>query len=127
MRKALIWSALTLLLVLLSCMADDLILSRRCESWTAQLQTAERAAQAADWPSAAQAVTALRRDWEGWQEYLHIVINHTAISDAQQLLERCRLAVETRDEETFREAATDLHCQLRLLSELEQLSLKNVL
>ena len=66
-------------------------LTRRCALWQQELAAADSAAIAGDTGEAAAALARLRALWQADQVYLHIVVSHEDINNAETLL--CRAAV----------------------------------
>ena len=97
------------------------------DRWRDQLQQADALAQAEDWPEAVNALTASYEDWSDHQTYLHIVSQHDAVDDAEAMYHRCLAFAATQEVTEFRAELADLRDQLRLLAELEEFSIGNVL
>ena len=95
--------------------------------WRQQLQQADVLAQQEDWPAAAAHLADSYRDWSHQQKKLHILLRHDAIDNAEAMYLRAMAFAATREPNEFRAELAGLCSQLRLLAELEQFSLKNVL
>ena len=95
--------------------------------WQTQLRQADALAQSKRWEDASSALTDSYRDWQHRQTYLHIVSEHDAINDAEAMYRRAAAFAATEEDSEFRAELADLIDQLRLLSEMEQCSIKNVL
>lgn len=95
--------------------------------WREQLQQVDALAQAEDWPAAVSALTESYEDWSARQTYLHVVSPHEAVDDAEAMYRRSLAFASTRELSEFRAELSDLRDQLRLLAEMEQFSVKNVL
>ena len=61
------------------------------------------------------------------QTYLHIVSHHDAVDDAEAMYRRAMAFAETQEITEFRAELSDLMDQLRLISEMEALNIRNVL
>ncbi|MBQ0038787.1 MAG: DUF4363 family protein [Clostridiales bacterium] len=116
---------LTLILVL-SCF-NSVSLSRRCDEWTRQLDSIDTAAREQSWDDARQQLDAVYDSWSDCQTWLHIVIDHKEIDAAESLLQRCRVLCQEEDDVEFRSTLADLRSQLKLLDEMERISIKNIL
>ncbi|MCI9121187.1 MAG: DUF4363 family protein [Oscillibacter sp.] len=95
--------------------------------WREQLEEAERWMDAGDW---AKTAAVLEESYAGWAErqtYLHIVTNHDAVDDAEAMYHRARAFAEAQEDSELRAELADLRDQLRLLAEMEEFSVKNVL
>lgn len=95
--------------------------------WQAQLEQADALAQSEDWTGAAAALAESHRDWSRRQTYLHIVSQHSAVDEAEISYRRCQAYAAAEESAEFRAETAALRQQLRLLAEMERLSLRNVL
>lgn len=95
--------------------------------WRVQLQQAEALAQSEDWAGAAAALSESHRDWSQHQTYLHIVSQHSAVDEAESMYRRCQAFAAVRELSEFRAEVAGLREQLRLLAEMERLSIRNIL
>lgn len=116
-----------LALILAVSLCNSVCLSRRCSDWTAQVDAADRAVQQDAWHSADTQLATLYDSWDSCQTWLHIVIDHKEIDDAEDLLQRCRVLCQEQDSAEFRASLADLRSQLKLLAEMERVSIKNIL
>ena len=94
--------------------------------WRTQLQRADTLAQSEDWAGAAAALAQSHTDWTGSQTYLHIVSQHSAVDEAEAMYRRCQAFAAVRELSEFRAAVAGLREQLRLLAEMERLSVRNI-
>ena len=92
-----------------------------------QLRQADALAQDENWPQARAVLQESYRDWSRCQTYLHIVTEHSAVDDAEAMYRRAMAFAATEEITEFRAEAADLTDQLRLLAEMERLSLRNIL
>lgn len=76
---------------------------------------------------AGEALDALGALWQRPQGYLHIVISHTELDEAEALLAQARAAVRQGDMQTLYPIMAELRSQFALLAETQQVSLKNIL
>ena len=90
-------------------------LTRRCALWQAELAEADRAALAR-----------LEALWQADQAYLHIVVSHEDIHDAETLLRRAALLCDTGNDE-LRPALAELRSAMSMVAETQQISAKNIL
>ena len=100
--------------------------------WTAALCLCLAAAMfyVVNYPAAVGASAATRAsyaDWSGRQTYLHCVTGHDAVDDAEAMYHRCLAFAEREEDSELRAELADLRDQLRLLAEMEEFSLRNVL
>lgn len=102
-------------------------MARGTEQWRAQLAEAERLAQEEDWPAAAQALRNSYQDWSQRQTYLHVVSHHGSVDGAEAMYQRCLAFAQAEEKSDFQAEIAGLQEQLRLLAEMERLSLRNIL
>ena len=76
---------------------------------------------------AGEALDALDALWQRPQGYLHIVISHTELDEAEALLAQARAAVQQGDMSSLYPVMAELQSQFELLAETQQVSLKNIL
>ena len=95
--------------------------------WLELLRQAELLAQAGEWERAAAALSDSYGDWSARQTYLHIVAEHDAIDGAESMYRRAMAFAATEELSEFRAELADLRDQLRLLAEMEEFSIGNVL
>lgn len=76
---------------------------------------------------AKEALDALDALWQRPQGYLHIVISHTELDEAEALLAQARAAVRQGDMQTLYPIIAELRSQFALVAETQQVSLKNIL
>lgn len=76
---------------------------------------------------AGEALDALDALWQRPQGYLHIVISHTELDEAEALLAQARAAVRQGDMPALYPIMAELRSQFVLLAETQQVSLKNIL
>ena len=101
-------------------------LTRRCALWQTELLAADRAAAAGDTASAAAALDRLDALWQADQVYLHIVVSHEDINNAETLLRRAAVLCIAGDDE-LRPALAELNAYLGMVAETQQISIKNIL
>ena len=97
-----------------------------CRDWTAQLQEADQSAQAEDWDSALEQLTALQEDWHKKQIWLRVTMRHQELEEAEALIQRCLFLAQEQDSADLRAAISDLDSQMERLAEGERLSLENI-
>ena len=98
--------------------------SQRWLEAAAQVSDAALQGSAAD---AGEALDALDALWQRPQGYLHIVISHTELDEAEALLAQARAAVRQGDMQALYPIMAELRSQFELLAETQQVSLKNIL
>lgn len=101
-------------------------LTRRCHAWQAEVMAADRAAAAGHPEEASAALDRLDALWQADQVYLHIVVSHEDINNAEALLRRSMVLCAVGDEE-LRPALAELGASLSMVAETQQISIKNIL
>ena len=127
MKKGLLIPAALLAVILAFCLWNSAVMAAHTGRWRARLEEADRLAQAEDWEAAAAALRAGYADWTSRQTYLHCVTGHDAVDDAEAMYHRCLAFAEREEDSELRAELADLRDQLRLLAEMEEFSLRNVL
>ena len=102
-------------------------MERQTRRWRAQLQETDRLAQSECWAEALDSLWESYDDWTLRQTYLHSVSHHDAVDDAEAMYRRAMAFAETQEITEFRAELSDLMDQLRLISEMEALNIRNVL
>lgn len=125
--KAYLLSVLTLLAVLSLALWNSASMAERTQRWQGQLDQVEALATDGAWEEAYQALEESYGDWSSSQAYLHIVSHHDVLDEAEAMYRRAAVFICLQEESSLLGELSDLRHQLRLLSEMEQLSIKNVL
>ena len=125
--KAYFLSVLTLLAVLSLALWNSASMAGRTQRWQGQLDQVEALATDGAWEEAYQALEESYGDWSSSQAYLHIVSRHDVLDEAEAMYRRAAVFICLQEESSLLGELSDLRHQLRLLSEMEQLSIKNVL
>ena len=97
------------------------------DHWRAQLQHADLLSRSEDWNEVTSVLTDSYRDWSERQTYLHIVLEHDAINDAEISFHRVMAFAKTWELTEFRAELFTLQENLQLLAEMERFSPKNIL
>lgn len=95
--------------------------------WCAAVSEAQDCAAREDWDGAARLVEETRRAWDGRQVYFHIVTAHDELEAVDALLAEAKAFAGERDAAEFRACTARLITQLRVVAEMQRLSLKNIL
>ncbi len=91
------------------------------------LALADQQAKNEQWAEAEQSLLTSYEHWSARQTFLHIMVHHDAIGEAEALYRRAQAYVQARDLASFQAELTALRSQLRILSEMEQPSIRNAL
>lgn len=119
--------AALLLALLALCLWNSRVMTAQTNTLDNQLRQVETQAESARWPAAKAALADSYADWSAHQTYLHIVTAHATVDDAEAMYRRAAAYAEAEALAEFRVVLADLRHQLRLLSEMERFSIKNVL
>ena len=125
--KALVVPITVLGLLLALSLWNERYLRDCCARWEAQLAVIDALAAREDWDGAARQTKALYGDWERCGTWLRITMRHQELDEAEDLFCRALVLAQEEDSVEFRAAAAELDSQLRLLCEMEQVRLENVL
>ncbi|MCI8801877.1 MAG: DUF4363 family protein [Oscillibacter sp.] len=127
MKRALFLPAAVLGLLLAFSLWNSFAMSAHVQRWQSQVDEAIRLAEDGDWSGAAAALDAGYADWSRRQTYLHTVTQHDAVDDAGAMYHRAMAFAACQEDSEFQAEAAGLRDQLRLLAEMEQFSVKNIL
>ena len=127
MKKSLAVPLAVLGVILAFALWNSRCVTAETDHWREQLRQAELLAQAGEWERAAAALSDSYGDWAARQTYLHIVAEHDAIDGAESMYRRAMAFAATEELSEFRAELADLRDQLRLLAEMEEFSIGNVL
>ena len=127
MKKSLAVPLAVLGVILAFALWNSRCVTAETDRWREQLRQAELLAQAGEWERAAAALSDSYGDWSARQTYLHIVAEHDAIDGAESMYRRAMAFAATEELSEFRAELADLRDQLRLLAEMEEFSIGNVL
>ncbi|MCI2059183.1 MAG: DUF4363 family protein [Oscillibacter sp.] len=97
------------------------------DRWSQQLTQAEALAASDRWAEASSALRRSYRSWSAHQTWLHIVIKHESVDDAEAMYRRAAAFAAEREPSEFRAELADLRHQLSLVAEMERFSIKNIL
>ncbi len=117
-------SLMVLLVVLAFVLWNAAWVTDRCGEWTAALDEAEAAlAQGGSGQQQLDALTAL---WQEPQGYLHIVISHEELDEAEALLAQAEAMAAQGDSQSLYPVLAELRGQFRLIAETQRISAKNI-
>lgn len=100
---------------------------RETDRWRAQLLTADALSRSGEWAEALDALWESYDDWSRSQTYLHIVARHDTVDDAEAMYRRAAAFAQAEEPSEFLAETADLRDQLRLLAEMEALTIRNIL
>lgn len=126
MRAVRIPCFVLLLVVVLALGAGNAVI-HHCEGWQALLLQADTAAGEGRWDDAADALTALRQDWDEGQTWLHIMVIHAQVDEVDAMLQSADVLCRLHEEAHLRATLSDLSAALREMADGEKLHLENIL
>ena len=95
--------------------------------WCTALGEAWESAEREDWEAAERAVGETRRAWEARHPYFHIVTAHDELDQADALFAQAAGFAAERERAELRATLAELSVQLRVVAEMQKLTVKNVL
>ena len=117
-------SLMVLLAVLAFVLWNAAWVTDRCREWTAALDEAEAALEQGG--SGQQQLDALNALWQEPQGYLHIVISHEELDEAEALLAQAEAMAAHGDSQSLYPVLAELRGQFRLIAETQRISAKNI-
>ena len=117
-------SLMVLLVVLAFVLWNAAWVTDRCREWTAALGEAEAAL--AQGGTGQQQLDALTTLWQEPQGYLHIVISHEELDEAEALLAQAEAMAAQGDSQSLYPVLAELRGQFRLIAETQRISAKNI-
>jgi hypothetical protein len=106
---------------------NGITIQKNTARWSSQLQQAVQMISTENWDSINCTLQNSYNDWQNRQTYLHIVLEHDAINDADAMYRRALAFTKAQEPKELRAELANLQDQLTLLTEMERLSLKNIL
>lgn len=116
-----------LLLTLLLCLFAGSSVARYTNAWIQQLQSADDLVCREQWSNAEAALSDLYGRWTKQQGWLHMIIVHQELDETEALLQRCIALAQQQDDAGLRSDIAELRTQFTLLSEMQRLTLRNIL
>ena len=118
-----LWFPLTILALLTAlALGNAALVDGYTKVWVSGAEQAEDAALAEDWDTAQEKLESVYR-----QTFLHIVETHDALNETENSLQRAMACAQLRDKEGFLCEVRTLRSQFRLLAEMEQVNIRNIL
>lgn len=116
-----------LLLTLLLCLFAGSSVARYTNAWIQQLQSADDLVCREQWSNAEASLSDLYGRWTEQQGWLHMIIVHQELDETEALLQRCIALAQQQDDAGLRSDIAELRTQFTLLSEMQRLTLRNIL
>ncbi len=126
MKRIIIASSI-LILTFLVTWGHSFYISAFTDELTALLETAETQAENENWTAAQDSTQAAREKWESREIYLHILLRHSETDNVYTGFREVSEFIQCQEGGEYSAANARLIAELELLSEAEQLTLKNIL
>ncbi|MDD5913829.1 MAG: DUF4363 family protein [Oscillospiraceae bacterium] len=95
--------------------------------WCGELQSAQQSADEGNWAETQRTLAGTYEKWGARQSYFHIVTVHAELDEVEALFAKSRSFALEQDEAEFRANTAELITQLKLLAEMQEISVKNIL
>ena len=125
--KSLFIPILVLAAVLAAALWTGNYISGETARWSDTLRQADTLAAQERWEEAENAIQQGYDDWNSRQTFLHIVMEHEELDEAESLFAAAFAACSLRDAPDFQATLAQLISQMSLLAETQQVSIKNIL
>ena len=126
--KRFFWIPFCLLLALFGAtLVNAAVADRLVEDWCTELDQLQNTAQAEDWGSVRTDLAAFHQGWDRHATYFHIILQHDELNEVESLLARADSLAFEQDEGEFRACVAELQSQLLVLSEMQEISIRNIL
>ena len=116
-----------LALILALSLYNAKVMDSYVSDWCEELDAAQEAADSGNWAEAEHQIRSVHEVWDEKQSYLHIVSVHAELDEAEALLAKSLSFAREQDDAEFRANTAELITQLHLLSEIQEVSIKNIL
>ena len=100
---------------------------QQTDRWIAMLELADHLAVEEQWEEAEDQIQRSYQDWKRSQTFFHTILEHQELDEAESLFASAFAACDQQDVPDFHTTLAQLYSQLRLLSETQQVSIKNFL
>ena len=123
-----ILTPLVILILLLSlCLWNGYAISTHSRQWQEQAQHTENLIRRGDSNGAEAVLSESYRDWRKQWTYLHVICRHDAVDGADELYRRCLILIQSDTPADVLPELSSLREQLDNLSDMERLSIENIL
>lgn len=123
-----IWISLSMLAVVFGlALVNSWYLDRLTEEMAHTLEQAQALAEEGDWAGGRQLTQDALDRWESAADYLYIVVRHSDSDEVAAGFQEVGQLLEWQEEAEYTSANARLIEELRLLADMEQFSLRNLL
>lgn len=126
MKRVIIAGAI-LFLIFAATLSHSFYISSFTGHLTALLEAAETRAEEEDWAAADELTRTAQSRWDGRDAYLHILLRHSDTDAVYTGFREVAEFIQCQEGGEYSAANARLIAELELLSEAEQLTLKNIL
>lgn len=125
--KRIVIAAAILVSIFLATLSHSFYISSFTQDLTTLLEEAEAKAEQQEWPSAMSLTQTAWDKWTASDAYLHILLRHTETDSIYIGFREVIEFIQRQEDGEYSAANARLIAELELLSEAEQLTLKNIL
>lgn len=123
-----IWISITILAVVFgAALANSWYLDSLTEQMAQNLEAAQALAESDDWEGGQRLTQAVMAQWESSANYLYIVVRHSDSDEVAAGFREVLQLLEWKEEAEYTSANARLVEELRLLADMEQFTLRNLL
>ena len=123
-----IWISLSILAVVFAAaLANSWYLDTLTEQMAHTLEEAQALAEAEDWEGGQKLTEKALKQWEKASNYLYIVVRHSDSDEVAAGFREIRQLLEWKEEAEYTSANARLIEEIRLLADMEQFTLRNLL
>ena len=108
-------------------LANNWYLGRLTGEMTDLLRTAQQYAESGDWETAKQHTAQAQQQWKDAEDYLYVVLRHNETDAVGASFREVSELLEWGEEAEYTSANAKLVEDIRLLAEMEEFSIKNLL
>lgn len=120
-------STFTLIFIFLACHSTANWTETLTSSYISQLEYAQQLTDQKQWQEAAQITSEVQQDWKSQSFRLYVLLRHSDLDKILLGFQSVSQYLDQEDQEPYLANNAQLIAQLKLLAEMEQLSLENIL
>lgn len=120
-------SMFSLILLFFACHSTATWTESLTSSYISQLEQAQQLTDQEQWQEAANITASVYQDWNSQSFRLYVLLRHSDLDKILLGFQSVSQYLEQKDQEPYLANNAQLIAQLKLLAEMEQLSLENIL
>lgn len=124
--KGFLFPCAVLAVILGACLASGGYIGTLCDGWIEDLHAIEPQIGPNAETDVSAAVKSVYDDWDAQQRFLHIVVEHDELDEAESLFARTISCAKEDDAHELEANIAELITQLRHLKEMEQPRIENI-